>query len=115
MGLFDFLKPKEKLDPSLLEALNGKGFDGDVNEDGTFCLTAPDGVEYSAFLREKELTVRFKQPQPYKVLFSFKKDGHYVNDPNPEGYRMLIDSLKASRSTSGVQAAVYTFLLDRYK
>lgn len=114
MDLFLFLKPKEKLDQELLEKLNRLGFDGDMNADGSFTLRAPDGIEYGGTLEEKKLRVKFKQNSPYKILFSYSLSGHYVNDPNPEGYRLLIDSLRASRAPAGGQNAVMVFLLSRY-
>lgn len=130
MGLFDFLKRKESPDPGLLDALTALNFTGNV-EGGSLCLTAPDGIEYRITQSKgivhtpwgdvegtegsKEIAVRFRQKQPNKVLFSFSSSkGHFVNDPNPEGYRNLIDSLHSSRSAAAAHRAVYTFLLERY-
>lgn len=113
MSLFDFLKPKEQADAALLEKAKARGFTLTPGEEGSLTLTGPDGIEY-AVTGGKALSVRFKQPQPYKILFKLSKEGHFVNDPNPEGYRALIDSLHAARSPIGCQNAVLAFLLTRY-
>ena len=74
------------------------------SEDGSLTLTPPDGQLCCTLSHTPKdgATMRLRQAEPYRVLFSYQNGKYYVNDENEEGYPRLLERLRR------VQAGEYT-------
>lgn len=102
--------------PDIPRLLEERGFSVEESEDGGLTLTPPGGQLCCTLSHTPKdgATMRLRQAEPYRVLFSYQNGKYYVNDEKEEGYPRLLERLRRVRRAPDLLDAAGEFLLARY-
>lgn len=101
--------------PDSMEALESLGYTHREDADGVLTLESKSKnlVWPLNYTPKEKVNLRFRQQQPYRVLFAYKAGSYYVNDDNDEGYSELLSTLRRVNSAPSLLDAVVEFLRHR--